>query len=82
VASALTLADYYGDNRRAKCPSCGRVTTADMLTLVTKVKVAKRSLLELAGVRLRGNSICDGCRERIFRAGIDRGVLYQVLDGQ
>ena len=79
---ATTLADYYGDNRRAKCPSCGRVTTADMLTLVTKVKAAKRALIEVAGVRLKGPAICDGCRERIFRMGVARAALYQVLDVQ
>jgi hypothetical protein len=52
-----------------------------MLTLVTKVKAAKRAQLEAAaGVRLKGSAICDGCRERLFRNGIERATLYQAAD--
>lgn len=77
---AETLADIYGDNRTVRCPTCGRRTNADMLTPIGKIKAAKLAQYNDV-VRLRGGAVCDGCRERLFRAGVGRAVFYVALDG-
>lgn len=70
-----TLADVYGDNRRAQCQRCRRWTTADM--------VLDCSAVPDTAARVHGllwDYICDGCREWLFRTGqTDRGRFYGLL---
>jgi hypothetical protein len=51
-----------------------------MLTPIGKIKAAKLAQYNDV-VRLRGGAVCDGCRERLFRAGVGRAVFYVALDG-
>lgn len=65
---APTMKDALGleGNPSARC-GCGRTTTADMMVDV-------RALDDVAG-----DFICDACRSRLFRQGLDRAEFARRL---
>lgn len=60
-----------GGNVLTRCPRCGRRTNADMLLELTP---AAQQLLGVAHAH-----VCDGCREQLFRRGLDQEAFYAAL---
>lgn len=74
---ALEVRGAVPENPAARCPNCGRTTSADVLADVRSLTTAKRKAL---GFKEDTTHACDACRERAIATGkTTRAAFYESL---